>query len=227
MATTLYLHPDLTTVGGTLPTTEQSVISTPDIYHIGLDEHLPGEDNSATHRTMTPSVGSSETNINHPCPYDSQNYSMLAQFVSPELATQTIDSGEWLLIVDAVGGFDFGYSGLVWFTLYLWRPSTGALVTMIADEFNAGTINEVGRTELAADQTGASANATAGDVLILELWLFDQSVGVGDSTTDLWYGDGNVGRLVAPVDLSFSGGSEPGESTFIPTWPRVSRGTSW
>lgn len=225
VGTALYLHSDTSTVSGTLPTAEQSAVKAPDTYHIGLDEHSAGTDDSANHQSMDGTQGASENNIDRVVLYDHEYTHMIGQFVSPPLEAQSIGAGTWLFFVDAFGGSDIGYFGQIYFTLYLWRPSTGSLITMIWDDDGtfAGFINESSRTELLSiAASGASATATAGDVLILEMWIFDQSTGVGPSTTDVWYDTGTDGRLIAPQTLTFGEGEPPVEfQTFYLTRRRT------
>lgn len=193
-------------VAGTLPGagTQSVVDSTPSFTFSG----------AGTNRSMaeTPTPASADIPDTRDSGAGAVNW-FVRKFVSEPLSAQAIAAQNWTV---KAGAFESSGNAnwLVWgFVLYLWRPSTGALITMIVDSPNGGAI-ESGTTSsnVAKTLAGAAATAQSGDVLVVELWANQTAVSMtGAYTRDILYGSNtagaiNEGALVATNALTFNGG---------------------
>ena len=192
MTTTLYFHAPASAVAGTLPSSTQS----------GLSFTGSGGDAQSVNRSMTATIGSSQTSLAVTSAANtSTNHYYFTRFVSPPLAAQTIPSGtsNW--------SYDFGAkesnnsanfpvttsSVITSICVYVWRPGTGALVGTIVGGSSSSSYSEASTSESALSGTfsGASVVCQAGDVICMEI-IFTTTQGSSSSYTDTFYYDGTT-----------------------------------
>lgn len=167
MPTRLYFHNATSTLAGTFPTTEQST-ATANVTATG----------AITMRVMDTNIGTSQTSINITTSASTNVRSnFLRTFCSPPLSgSQVVGGGNIILNTadqESSLNANFWVNAL---NIYVWRPSTGALV---------GTIRDAGGTSLGGSEptaanslqvthitgiTSSSVTAQDGDVVIAEIW---------------------------------------------------------
>jgi len=228
MATRLYFHAATSTVSGTLPSTEQSSRTS-----------AQNVDAQTVNRSMNASIGTSQANATASSASATDRIVYITKFISQPLVTTSISANTWTLnfafkIANTTnqtcpvfeGASNPKYSNLP-ITCYIWRPSNGTKVGNIFDADSAGTTGEfhdcskTGTSELVEQGTfsGSAVTATAGDVIVLEAWIYST-----DSTTRAsainWYYDGTTANttnesvvsnhasfLETPQAITFSTGS--------------------
>lgn len=110
--------------------------------------------------------------------YNTQNVTTaqqqpLLRWVSPPLAAQSLAASQSITVQL---GFSTSntISAFQWcFSLYLWRPSTGALVSRITDcqtSSSSATTSETNSSVVMSGANVAAATALDGDVLVLDVW---------------------------------------------------------
>lgn len=216
--TKLYLHDAITSVGGTLPSSEQNTAITTIQSNV---------DAQTVNRSMNDTIGTSQTSkqLSIPSVSSTQNY-YFTRFVSPPLGAQTISAGDWGLsfaVEESATTVNFPVSGAnlsIPITCYVWRPSTGAKVADICNGSSASTFSEP--SSAGSEQSefgtfvGSEVTVQAGDVIIIE-FLFSFNHGTSTGRTATFYYDGttenlttrtvvsnHASLLIAPVILDFS-----------------------
>lgn len=101
-----------------------------------------------------------------------QQSTYLARFTSPYLAAQTIGAQTWTYAIETSEGNDAANT-FARPVLYVWRPSTAAVVGFIFDSTDVNT-HGVEWTALESSQhftfSGSAVTCNAGDVLVFEMW---------------------------------------------------------
>lgn len=215
MTTTLYFHAALSTVSGTLPSTAVFSAAT-----IGTNM-----DAYTVNRHMNITIGTSQTSISKSVTGSTDPFNVyITRFISDPLTAQTISSNTWTYYdatKSSTASSDWpgeaGGNGSRYAAIYVWRPSTGAVVGTIINGLSA-TVSavDVNTTEKSSKltYTGASVVCLSGDVLAIEIMGADYEP---SAITDYWYYDGTVltttdntatsnmaSQLTTPQTLSFS-----------------------
>ena len=186
MATKLYFHDAANALSGTFPTGEQSARTS--------SNAVTG---SGTLRTMNRTIGAAQ--VNSTFTFSTANnttYNTFHRFFcSPPLASdQTVGGGTVVLnVADYQGGSSTNH----WIdsiNLYVWRPSTGAVVGTLKDAVNLGGTEPAPSTIQVTHITGittTAVSALAGDVIICEIWAnwFNETNG---NKTGRFYYDGTT-----------------------------------
>jgi hypothetical protein len=219
----MYYHDAVTTVGGTLPGATDLETNVPEFTASG----------ASTNRTMNNTVGSSQVTATT----GAQSFGTgstqcwFRRFISEPLNAQSIGAGTWTMSgagreTSANANQFMGVGGC-----WLWRPSTGAIITTIFTISGSSTSTEPGTTQTAVVGTctgGAAATALAGDVLVYELWSSGAPSMSGTYTIDVFY-DGTTEAsttscaafLQAPAAISF-------QDPVVPSGPpRQKRRRAW
>lgn len=191
MATRLYFHAALSTVSGTLPTTEQST-NTSD----------KNGDAQSVNRSMNTTIGTSQTSI-----LIASNSTTSAQayyftkFVSRPLNQTGITAQTWTLNYAAeeeLSSSQFPAAGSgdeTYVNLYVWNPTNGTKRGTIFDGDSNPDANEGSAGEEISVHTtfsgSAVSSAAVGDVIIYEVWneITQSSSSSGDL---IWYYDGTT-----------------------------------
>ena len=192
MATRLFFHAATSPVAGTLPSTEQSA----------LTSTING-DAQTVNRLMDTTTGTAQTSILivSAATTSAQKY-YYSKFVSLPLSMTNITAQTWtynFAAEEELGSNQFPVSGGsddVYLNIYVWRPSTGAKVGTIFDtQTAAGLISEgAAATEVAYHLTlsgAAVASAAVGDVIICEIW-FECSQSAATAADNFFYFDGTT-----------------------------------
>jgi len=195
MATKLFLHAASTTVtgslpinqfGGTAPTVQGG--AAPRFYTTGADA-------TSVNRSMNTTIGTAQTSIaiTTNATTSAQTY-YFTKFVSLPLGQTSIAANTWTFnnAVAETSNLFTKFNGVSMY-LYVWRPSTGALVGFICNnavisgpvEPNAGNAEKFETTTW----TGSAVTCQTGDVLILEIWA-TTTQGLATAYTDTFYYDG-------------------------------------
>ena len=167
MPTRLYFHNATSTLAGTFPAGEQSSV-TANVTATG----------AATMRVMNTNIGAGQTSINITTSASTAaRNNFLRTFVSPPLVGDQVVGGGTMILNTA--DQESNLSANFWvnsLNVYVWRPSTGALVGTIRD---AGGVSLGGTEPSAANSTqvthitgitSTAVNALNGDVVICEVW---------------------------------------------------------
>lgn len=216
MPTKFYFHDAVTTVGGTLPASGATV-SGEGVNQVG---------DSGTNRSMTASIGVAQTSkaITTLAQTTAQN-AVIARFVSPELAAQTIAANQVITFRCAASESSTNSDFFAYLQVVLWRPSTGAVVSRLwtaGNGINAPT--EAGTTQTDTGAVTISNNSAqtvqAGDVLIAEVMrqLATQAMATGYTNTVFYDGTtegsttSNAAYLAFTNDVALSSGAaaDPG-----------------
>lgn len=166
MATRLFLHAAANALTGTFPTAEQSTTFSARYLATGGN----------TLRTMDSITGVSQTTLSVSTSASATYDIFYGHFCSPTLATtQTIGASAQELILNIGRNTSSAASSAtaVGMNLYVWRPSTGALVGTIYDGLLLPIGSSAGATQRSFKGTisaAASVVALSGDVLIIEAW---------------------------------------------------------
>lgn len=169
MATRLYFHAASNSLPGTFPAGEQSSVAA-NFTASGAN----------TLRTMDTTVGVAQTNITGTTlAQTAQQIGFFGFFCSPPFdVDQTVGTNGQTITLN-IANQESSSSANAWadlrFNLYIWRPSTGAVVGSIQDQgtltgdaepgaFNSERVNQGTRTG------STPIAALAGDVLICEVW---------------------------------------------------------
>jgi hypothetical protein len=188
LATRLYFHVASSAVSGTLPTTEQSSLTAQKNF-----------DAQTVNRTMNTTIGTSQDFTEHTAAHANGDNFFIAKWVSPPINAQTISANTWdynfsTSQSSAATNFPVAVTGSARVNIYVWRPSTGAVVGTILD--GQGALSGV--TEPAANTqknhvttfSGSSVTALLGDVIIFEAWV--ASISNNNTGTKRYYFDGNT-----------------------------------
>lgn len=182
-----YLHNAASSVSGTLPGTGSSQSSTtPSQIATG----------AGTNRLMDGTIGTSQVSIAQASLGQTAAQTVFfRRFVSPLLAAQTIPASASTLAA-RVGDQTSNSTNSSFFipypVVYVWRPSTGALVGMLRDTPTSGGSLGAGTSEAWVSTgfvTPTSVVCQDGDVLICEIWG-RCTQGMSQSYTWTFYYDG-------------------------------------
>lgn len=210
MATRLYLHAATSTVSGTLPSTEQSSRTA-----------AQNCDAQTVNRSMNTSVGVSQAVIQANTANATDRIVYVTKFVSLPLVTTSISANTWTYNfaykINSVanqtapvkeGATNPEYSNLP-VTLYIWRPSTGAKVGNIYDQDTPGTTGEFfdcskpasAPAEFAENGSlsGSAVTAAAGDVIVLEAWIYSTDSTARTNAINYYYDGTTVTTAVETV----------------------------
>lgn len=198
MTTRFYLHAASSTVSGTLPSTKQSTLATTRNFDV-----------QTVNRIMDTTIGASQSDITASFSTTSGNMYM-SRFVSapiyssPTAQTWTLNFAAWR----TVGGGTFNYPAvqtthLLPSSLYVWRPSTGALVGYIFDSNSATGTSNFGsattETTAIVTFTGSAVTIVNGDVLCFEAMTFTSNTAT--QTTHYAY-DGTTANTTDNTSVS-------------------------
>lgn len=184
----LYLRDATTTVGGTLPGAATQSAQVANVTATG----------ASINRSLSTTIGTLQT---------SAALSTLAQttlqrnwfrrFLSPALAAQTLaaaSTGNSWGLTAGVSEANANSNFLITFVIYVWRPSTGALVGRFFDQsvtgLNFGSTTEVSTTFSITSGTTAQTVA-AGDILVVEIWG-QNTQGMATAYTNTLFYDGTT-----------------------------------
>lgn len=168
MATRFYLHAAASAVGGTLPSSKRSTMTATSTF-----------DAYSVNRVMDTSVGAAQTDITATKTNAGTPRMYMTRFISPNIDQTSIAANTWTMNIAAWASSSLPYypasgsSGYIPACLYVWRPSTGAVVGNIFDGLSAtGTANTGSSTEKSnkVTYTGSTLAITGGDCLVLEGW---------------------------------------------------------
>lgn len=225
MATKLYLHSIAYSGGGTVPI-NQTGGSAPALQG-GFSVQAYGQsgaDATSVSRSMNKTIGNSWTNFAVTTIANVATHSYyITKFISDPLEAQTINSNTWSFMAGhAETSFNLNLVGYTPPMLYVWRPSTGALVGKLVDNVAVTGFsepNETGAANINKITFPQASNLAVlqGDVLILEIWFrltqaSATAYQVGfyyDGPTDLSSSNANddatdiASFLETPQDLSF------------------------
>ena len=117
----------------------------------------------------------------------------MGMWESAPMSAQTLPTGTWTLSI-ASSEANAASNYQVTFCLYVWRPSTGAMVGSALYD-HVGNLTEPGTTETAATLTTASITGTAvsaGDILVCEIWRASIAQGGATARVNTFYYDGTT-----------------------------------
>lgn len=196
MPTRLYFHASSSSISGTLPGTDQSVLSS-DV----------NGDSQTVNRSMSSTVGSSQTQISVAAPvptgFNINVTYYMTRFVSPLLNQTSIASGTWTYTFATSadnGTNNFPVTSgpkAVRVNCYVWKPSNGTRYGTIKDGTTATTISESLPStneyyHITTFSGSAISSITAADaVIILEIW-FQVTTDVNPSGSNYFYYDGTT-----------------------------------
>jgi hypothetical protein len=204
VTTKFYFHDAATTNTGTLPSGEQSA-SAPSVTAAG----------GTAQRSMDGTAGAKQVSATlTSLANTSAQPSLFRMFQSAPLQAQTIGAGTWQLSMAASEANTNANMNLC-MCLYVWRPSTGAIVgTRIVDSpsTNTGNVTEPGTSQTAVTDTsisGGSVTVQNGDILVCEIWHDSTVQGNATARVETFYYDGTTEAstsncasfLLAPADI--------------------------
>ena len=211
MATKLYLHASTSVPSGTLPTTEQSALTSVNDF----------EANQATNRVMNTSIGASQTSLANASQADTNaNDYYIARWVSPIIWQGTISANTWdykcaMQESNANANFPRNGAGALYVNCYVWNLRTGTKTGTILDGATAADGEEAGTSEtlIECTFTGAAVSGIESGqcVIVFEAWA-RTTQGNGTSRTQTFYFDGttesststNAAFIGTPENLQFS-----------------------
>ena len=189
MPSRIYFHNASNTLSGTFPTTEQSTLVAT-VTATGAN----------TLRTMDMKVGISQASLTVTTLANTnlQNAFMGFFCSNPLFSNQTVGGGTWTLnVADAEANLasNFWINSI---NVYVWRPSTGAVVGTIRDAQNLGALEPTGNNSIQVSTftyTTSAVSALKGDVVICELWS-QYTQGMATAYSNLVYYDGTTETLI-------------------------------
>lgn len=190
--TRFYLHSTGTSVGGTLPSTEQSTLTSD-----------KDRDPQTSNRTMDTDIGSAMVSIGLATNATTslQNY-YFTRFISPLVNQTSIPASAWTYSFAArqvTSSANFPVSGNaqpVHVHVYVWKPSNGTKVGTIIDADSASEYNEPTTlnsvTSMYGSFTGSEVTGmTAGDAVVaFEVWFRITQASATSNTVDYYWGGG-------------------------------------
>lgn len=166
MPAKLYFHDAANALSGTFPTGEQSART--------ATQTATGAN---TLRTMNRTIGAAQVTVDvqFNTTINTAYTKFYRFFCSPPLASdQTVGGGNATLNVADSHDASSQNHWIDGINLYVWRPSTGALVGKIKDAVNLGgsepTANDSIQVTHITGITTSAVNGLAGDVIICEIW---------------------------------------------------------
>jgi hypothetical protein len=215
MATRFYLHRALSTIPGTLPSTQQSVITTNQTFDAVTV-------NKSMDTTVSAVAQADITATKTPTANPSRNY--MTRFISQPLGQTSIAANTWTNIIAG-----WASSSTPWYpsdstahnmsALMVWRPSSGTKIATIFDNTNSSnTTSQSGatteKTSLFTYVGSAVATISIGDVLIFEQFVSSNTTssttfhygydGSTISTTDIATNTNLAAYLETPETLTFT-----------------------
>ena len=206
MATKFYLHDATTSNTGTLPTGKHSATT---------DAQTGTPTGKNTQKSMSATIGTAQTSASwSTLAVTTAQPTLLRMFESGPLQGQVIGAGTWQLSMAAIEANANANLHLC-ACVYVWRPSTGAIVgTRIFDSpsTNTGNVAEPGVTETAVTDTsisGGSVTCLDNDILVCEIWRDATVQGTATARACQFFYDGtteasaasNAAFLLAPADI--------------------------
>jgi hypothetical protein len=184
MSTRLYLHDAARDVSsGSWPAGEQSA-STADVTWTGAN----------TLKTMDTSIGAAQVDATASTLGQTASQKHFIRFFATTTfdVNQTVGGGTWTFNggqAESSTAANFGLDGVC---IYVWRPSTGAVVGYVKDvtlDLIAAPGSEAGVTETVSHWTftTSAVSALAGDVLIAEVWQTNAQGSTTARTVDFYY----------------------------------------
>lgn len=201
MATRLYFHAASNALGGTFPTGEQSAAATADYNATGAN----------TLKTMNTTVGTAQTSVPATTLARTTNQiGFYGFFCSPPFASNQTVGATGQTITLNIACQESSLSANLWADLrtniYIWRPSTGALIGRINDLGAMTGMAEPGafnseRCNQGITTTSTGIAALTGDVLICEVWE-QHSQATSIAYTSTFFFDGTVTTTVTNTVVS-------------------------
>ena len=201
MATKFYFHDATTGNTGTLPAGKHSA-STPSVTATGANTQRSMDGTKGTTQTSSALTTLASTSA-QPC--------LFRMFESTPLQAQTISAGNWQL---SMAGSEANANANLHFTacVYVWRPSTGAVVGSLIFDLAAASTIEPSTSETAvtdATISGGSVTALSGDILVCEIWRDTTVQGNAIARVNTFFYDGtteasastNAAFLQAPANV--------------------------
>lgn len=175
---------------------------------LSLSKPMPNSEIEGVLDTFWGGTGNIE-NRTAPTFVDSVNPSSYyyGRFSTRPLATQTIPAQNWTYSM-AAGEGNLLANQFYWPVLYIWRPSTSAVVKYIFDASGPQGVEWPATVTPAVPQTfaGTSADVQEGDLLVLEAWSAG-SVGPGPYGLT-WQITSTNSKLISPYKLLYPPHSE-------------------
>jgi hypothetical protein len=200
LATKFYLHlaarPTFLPFLGALPTTEQSTLTSFEDF-----------DSQANNHSMNTTIGTSEASFVPTFVGTGTNHDrFIGKWVTDLTINQTsIAANTWTYDFAAASTSNWDYpvdastDTKTYVCIYVWRPSTSAVVGTIADKFTGTTYNFVPATE--QTQVGTFAGAAVSGILPNDVLVFEAWWGLGATNTN------NAGPFT--FSYFFDGTTEP------------------
>ena len=198
-------------VAGTLPTAEQSALTS-----------IKDAEAQTVNRTMDTFKGTLQTSVvlTSNATASAQDY-YFTKFVSDALVSvSSITADNWVYAFSAKqsnAAANFPCDGAdkpLYLNVYVWRPSTGAVVGTMLDGNTASVYAEPGGTTQVSEYGSFAASAVAGvqdgDVIVAEIW-FRVTQGGANARTDTFYFDGTV-------ETNFLIAAASDHASYIGTW---------
>jgi hypothetical protein len=182
-----YLHDVTTSDTGTLPSASHSTNAPPSVTASG----------AATSRTLGATIGVLQTSGAGSTLSQTATQSMwIRTFCSDPIAAQTIPKQLYVFRCGASESNTNSTMGLG-FTLYVWRPSTGAVIgsNPLFDQgsfVSVTTTTEANYTVTAALSDTIAVTAADGDILVLEVWRRPGTQAMTASYTNTAFYDGTT-----------------------------------
>jgi hypothetical protein len=185
--TKFYLHEALNDIVGTMPGASSTIhTAAPTAYGADLA--------AGNTRTMTDTIGVAQTSkaVTTAAVVTSQSIGVV-RFATPLLAAQTIAT-QTVTLSGAYSESNTNSDYFAGWTMALWRPSSGAVITRAWNAIQSSTA-EAGTTQTAFSRALTTNNALTvldGDVLLLEIWRFANIQGMGVAYTNTFFYDGTT-----------------------------------
>jgi hypothetical protein len=189
IVTKFYLHDATTTDTGTLPgSTDLDTGATPDVTAT----------NASTNRSMDATIGASQVSvaITTLAQISPSQTAWFRRFCSAPLAAQTLGQQQV--------AYHAGYSEsntntnlFPAFGVYVWRPSTGAIVGTYYAVDTSASLTEAGTSESALGMNSLTSDTTSqtvldGDILVCETWRSRRAQGMTTAYTNTFFYDGTT-----------------------------------
>ncbi|EGP94726.1 Putative copper-binding protein, plastocyanin/azurin family protein [Nitrosarchaeum koreense MY1] len=169
-------------------------------------------------RSLLPDIGTSETTSTY---FDGSTTthrdSYMSRFSSLPLDAQTIDAGTWTFGYNAIEA-NVGANAEYELSVYVWRPSNNSVVGYVYDSHTVvGAEGGTSKSGKVGTFSGSSVTAQAGDILVLEVWVHQNTQRSNNDLITFYY-DGTTeptngsteastaSYLSAPVGLTFQNG---------------------
>lgn len=189
--TKLYFHEATSILAGTLPSTVQSSLGTPNLLI----------DAATVNRSMDTAIGTSQTFKGGASPgINGLNKVYFTRFCSRPLAMTSIASDTWNFAFadqegNAAQNFPCSGTAAVSVTVYVWRPSTGTKVGNILDGNSNADFAEPSATATEKSNFGsfagsAIASCNVGDIICIEVYFAFTQTSTSTGTIRFYYDGG-------------------------------------